>query len=224
MDRKLGILVLGIAGLLALIVVIARVDLFKLAESLSYPGVFLVSLIGAVSIVYPIPYTLVIVFMGANPLFNPLFVAISAGLGSAIGELFGYTLGYYGRAMISEERQRKMDYMLKVFNRYGPAAIFIFALTPLPDDLLFIPLGILRYKLLKIFIPCLLGKISMSLILAYGGQIFTNIVETLFGGNGWLTTIITSALLILIMIAMLKIDWEKIFEKHVAKEKGTNKK
>jgi len=194
----------------------------NLAIQLGYPGVFLISLIGAVSIVYPIPYALVIVWMGA--ILNPFFVAISAGLGSAIGELFGYTLGYYGRAIISKERQRKMDYMLKVFNRYGPLAIFIFALTPLPDDLLFIPLGILRYKLLKVFIPCLLGKISMSFILAYGGQIFTNIIAILFGGNGWLTAVVTSVLLILIMIAMLKIDWEKIFEKHVAKEKEADKK
>lgn len=188
----------------------------NLAIQLGYPGVFLVSLIGAVSIVYPIPYTLVILWMGA--ILNPFFVAIAGGLGSAIGELFGYTLGYYGRAIISKERRRKMDYMLKVFNRYGPLAIFIFALTPLPDDLLFIPLGILRYKLLKIFIPSLLGKISMSFILAYGGQIFTNIIETLFGGSSLLTTIVTSVLLILIMIVMLKIDWEKIFEKQVAKE------
>ena len=196
----------------------------NLAIQMGYPGVFLVSLIGAVSIVYPIPYALVIVFMGANPLFNPFFIAISAGLGSAIGELFGYALGYYGRAIISKERQRKMDYMLKVFNRYGPLAIFIFALTPLPDDLLFIPLGILRYKLLKVFIPCLLGKISMSFILAYGGKIFKDIIQTLFGGNPLFTAIVTSVLLLLIMIAMLKIDWEKIFEKHMAKEKGTNKK
>lgn len=181
----------------------------NLAIQLGYPGVFLVSLIGAMSIVYPIPYALVIVWMGANPLFNPFFVAVAAGLGSAIGELFGYTLGYYGRAAISQERQRKMDYMLKVFSRYGPLAIFIFALTPLPDDLLLIPLGILRYKIVKVFIPCLLGKLSMSFILAYGGQLFSNILGTLFGGSGWLTTIVTSVLLILIMVAMLKIDWEK---------------
>jgi len=225
MTRKLVILALSIVGLLALSVVIARVDLLKLAEALSYLGVFLVSFIGAVSIFYPVPYALIIVWMGAraNSFFGVFFVAIAGGLGSAIGELFGYTLGYYGRAIISKERQRKMDYMLKVFNRYGPLAIFIFALTPLPDDLLFIPLGMLRYKLLKVFIPCLLGKLSMSFILAYGGQVFKSIIEILFGGSGWLTAIVTSVLLILIMIAMLKIDWEKIFEKHVAKEKADKK-
>lgn len=222
MTRKLWILALGIAGLLTLGVILARVDLMKLAETLSYPGVFLVSLIGAVSIIYPIPYALVIVWMGT--ILNQFFVAIAAGLGSAIGELSGYALGYYGRAAISKERQRKMDSMLKFFNRYGPLAIFIFALTPLPDDLLFIPLGILRYKIVKVFIPCLLGKLSMSFILAYGGRFFTNIVNILFGGNGWLTAIVTSILLILIMVAMLKIDWEKILEKQMKKEKETNKK
>jgi len=31
--------------------------------------------------------------------------------------------------------------------------------------------------------------------------------------------VITSALLIIIIVAMIKIDWEKIFEKHVGAEK-----
>jgi len=218
MTRKLAILALSIAGLLALIVVIARVDLFKLAEALSYPGVFVVSLIGAVSIVYPIPYTLVILLMGASGRFNPLLIAISGGFGSAIGEFFGYVLGYYGRALVSEERQKKMDYMVKVFDRYGPWAIFAFALTPLPDDLLLIPLGIMRYKFIKAFIPCLLGKLSMCFILAYGGQLFKGTLEIVFSGGGWLATILTSVLLVVIMVLMLRIDWEKVFEKYVAKE------
>ena len=58
-----------------------------------------------------------------------------------------------------------MNYMVKLFDRYGPAAIFFFALTPLPDDLLFIPLGVMRYPFLKAFIPALFGKTLMMFIL-----------------------------------------------------------
>lgn len=186
------------------------------ALQFGYLGIFLISLIGAVSIVYPVPYTIVILLMGG--ILNPFFVAIAGGFGSAIGELFGYAMGYYGRALVSEERQRKMNYMVKVFDRYGPLAIFAFALTPLPDDLLFIPLGIMRYKLIKAFIPCLLGKLSMCFILAYGGQLFKGVIEIIFGEGGWLGAILTTVLLIVIIVLMLRIDWEKVFEKYVAKE------
>ena len=178
-----------------------------------YLGVFIISFIGSVSVVFPIPYTIVIYLLGA--VLNPVLVAISGGVGSALGEFSGYALGYYGRAVVSEERRRKMDYMVKLFARYGPAAIFFFALTPLPDDLLFIPLGVMHYPFWKAFMPALLGKVLMTFILAYSGQQSIAIIETLFGGSGLLGVVITSALLILIIVAMVKIDWEKLFEKHV---------
>ena len=183
----------------------------SLAIQYGYLGVFLISFIGAASIIFPIPYTIVIFYLGSLRVFNPLLLAISGGAGSALGEFFGYFLGYYGRVILSEERQRKLNYIMRVFNRYGALAIFIFALTPLPDDLLFIPLGIMRYRFLKAFIPCFIGKILMCLILAYGGYLSIDIVERLFGEvGGYLGIIISTVLLIVVLILMVKIDWEKI--------------
>ena len=154
---------------------------------------------------------------------NPLLLTVAGGLGSGVGEFSGYILGYYGRSAISEKQQRKMDFMIRVFNRYGPITIFLFALTPLPDDLLFIPLGILRYKFVKAFIPCILGKTLMCAILAYGGKKFNDILSMIFGESTpemkLLISIITAIALILILVAMLKIDWEKVFEKYVSKER-----
>jgi len=188
------------------------------AVQFGYLGVFIISFIGSVSVVFPIPYTIVIYLLGA--VMDPLFVAVSGGLGSALGEFSGYVLGYYGRTVVNEERRRKMDYMVKVFDRYGPAAIFLFALTPLPDDLLFIPLGVMRYSFLKAFIPALFGKMLMTFILAYSGQQSITIIKTIFGGSGLLGTVITVALLVVIIVAMIKIDWEKIFEKRLCAEEG----
>jgi membrane protein YqaA with SNARE-associated domain len=185
----------------------------QFAHQFGYLGVFIISFIGSVSVVFPVPYTIVIYLLGA--VLDPFLVAVSGGLGAALGEFSGYALGYYGRTVVSEERRRKMDYMVKVFDRYGPVSIFLFALTPLPDDLLFIPLGVMRYPFWKAFIPALFGKTLMTFILAYSGQRSIELIETLFGGSGLLGTVITSALLILIIVAMIKIDWEKLFEKHV---------
>ena len=188
----------------------------QFALHFGYWGVFLISLVGALSIIFPIPYTLVIYLLGS--VLDPLLVAVSGGLGSALGEFSGYALGYYGRAVLSEERRRKMDYMMKVFHHYGFAAIFFFALTPLPDDLLFIPLGIMRYRFVKAFIPALLGKMLMCFILAYSGHFFVGVIEVVFGEGGWLGVVITSAFLIIVIVAILKIDWEKVFEKYVGAE------
>ena len=185
----------------------------QFALQFGYLGVFIISFIGSVSVVFPVPYTLVIFFLGSS--LNPFLVAVSGGLGSALGEFSGYALGYYGRTVVSEERRRKMNYMMKLFDRYGPAAIFFFALTPLPDDLLFIPLGVMRYPFWKAFIPALLGKTLMTFILAYSGQQSIDLIRSLLGGSGDLVIAVTLVLLIVIIVAMIKIDWEKLFEKHV---------
>jgi len=186
-------------------------------EQFGYLGVFMISFIGSLSVIFPIPYTIVIFILGS--VLDPFFVAISGGLGAALGEFSGYALGYYGSKIVSKERRRKMDYMLRVFNKYGPVTIFLFALTPLPDDLLFIPLGVMRYPLLKAFVPALLGKISMTFILAYSGQRSIDLIMTVFGEAGWIGTVTTIGLLILVIVVMIRTDWEKLFEKRFGSKK-----
>jgi len=183
------------------------------AQTYGYLGVFLVSLIGSSSVIIPIPYTVIIFSLGMQKdLFNPFFLAVSGGIGSAIGEFVGYFLGYFGRTVIGEKQKKKMNYILKLFNKYGAVSIFAFALTPLPDDLLFIPLGIMRYNFVKAFVPCIVGKMLMCLIVAYGGYLSIDAIEALFGGGGGPLTIVASTVLMaIVIIAMFKIDWEKVF-------------
>jgi membrane protein DedA with SNARE-associated domain len=187
--------------------------------SLSYFGIFLLALVGAMSIFVPIPYTVVIFWLGKDG-WDPFLLMIAGGFGAAVGELSGYVLGYYGRKVISEERLRKMSYLIKAFGRYLPIAVFLFAFTPLPDDLLFIPLGILRYKLFRVFIPSLLGKSIMCFTLAYLGKHLGKIVEDvillIFGeGSGWIGSVILFVLLIIVLVILFKVDWEKVLVKYV---------
>jgi len=188
---------------------------YQTAIQFSFLGVFFISLIGAMVIVVPIPYTLVIFWLGQAG-WDPLFLMIAGGFGSAVGELAGYFLGYYGRRLISEERQKRMDYLLKLLGKYTPVAIFLFALTPLPDDLLFIPIGLLRFNILKAFIPALLGKFLMIYLVAYFGRIGGNFITSIFGSEGnLLGSVITTILLIAVILALYRIDWEKVFIKYV---------
>ena len=194
------------------------------AVQYGYLGVFLISLLGAMSIFVPIPYTLVIFILGASSSFDPLLIAVAAGLGSAIGEFSGYLLGVGGRKVIGDKYKKKMDFITKLFKKYGSIAIFIFALTPLPDDLLFIPLGVMRYSLLRAFIPALLGKFFSNLIIAYSGRLSLDIVKNIFGVEGegmslLIGTIIGILLLVVVLIIMFKVDWEKYFAKYVNEPK-----
>jgi len=202
--------------------------LYTFATQYGYLGIFLISLIGAMSIFVPIPYTVVIFILGGLETFDPLLIAVAAGLGSAIGEFSGYLLGAGGRKVIGNRYKKRMDFITKLFKKYGSIAIFIFALTPLPDDLLFIPLGVMRYSLIRAFIPALLGKFFSSLIIAYSGRLSLDIVKNIFGVEGegmslLIGTVIGIVLLIIVIIIMFKLDWEKHFGKYVDEPKSNGK-
>jgi len=191
------------------------------AYQYGYFGIFLISLLGASSIIFPIPYTVIIFALGNT--FEPIWIAVAAGLGAAIGEILGYLIGVGGGKFISEKYHGKMESVTKVIERYGWIYIFVFALTPLPDDLLFIPLGVMRYGLLRAFVPALIGKFLMSAIVAYSGRFSVQVIKEVFGiESSWISLtigiILGLALLISIIILRSKIDVEAHLEKYVKKE------
>jgi membrane protein YqaA with SNARE-associated domain len=199
----------------------------SLSGAYGYFGIFIISLIGAVSIFFPIPYTVVIFTLGEK--FEPLWIAVAAGIGSAIGEFSGYLLGVGGRKAISEKYKKKMDFLVKVFNKYGSITIFLFALTPLPDDLLFIPMGVMRYSVIRAFIPALIGKFCMNLIVAYSGRFSIQIIRNIFGvESDWVSALIAMViaivLLIVVFVVMFKVNWEKYFEKYVINKEDSGGK
>jgi membrane protein DedA with SNARE-associated domain len=200
----------------------------------SYLGIFLISLLGATSIFVPIPSSVVIFVLGGLPsetggwMFEPLWIAVAAGTGAAIGELSGYLIGFGGRRVIGERYKKKMDILMRLFKRFGPVVIFVFALTPLPDDLLFIPLGVMRYSLVSAFIPALLGKFVSNLIVAYAGRFSVGIIKDVFGVEGegaaaLVGIILALVLLIVVFIIMFKVDWEKRAEKYLNETEKSGK-
>jgi membrane protein DedA with SNARE-associated domain len=200
----------------------------------SYLGIFLISLLGATSIFVPIPSTVVIFILGGlqvgNPFtwaFDPVLIAVFAGAGAATGEFSGYLIGLGGRKVIGNRTKKKIDILMKLFKRFGPIVIFVFALTPLPDDLLFIPLGMMRYSLPVAFISALLGKFLSNLIIAYAGRLSLQVIIDIFrlegeGTSLLIGTIITVVLLVVVFVIILKVDWEKRVEKYLRAPKNNN--
>jgi membrane protein YqaA with SNARE-associated domain len=189
-------------------------------DQYGYLGIFFISLLGSMSLFVPIPYTIAIFVLCGLSGFEPLWIALAAGAGASLGEFSGYLIGVGGRKAISGKYRKKMDFLMKLFKKFGPIAIFIFALTPLPDDLLFIPLGVMRYSLIRAFIPAFIGKFFSNLIIAYSGRWSLEIISTIFGlegeGSSFLVgTIIGIILMIIVIIIMFKVDWEKRFSKYL---------
>lgn len=154
--------------------VLDAATLISLVQTFGYLGVFVGSILTSLTLFIPVPGFLFIVTAGA--LLNPFWVGIVAGIGAAIGEMVGYPIGRginYGLKKKQKIKHNRGTFLLvrKWFGKKrGPLIIFLFALSPLPDDFVVIFCGLIKYDVRKLFASLLAGKILFSLALAYAGH------------------------------------------------------
>ena len=184
---------------------------FEALQAYGYVGAFLISVLGSLIPFLPVPYLIPIVLMSKT--LDPLLLGILAGIGGAIGKLTSYGLGRFGRRLLKEERRRKMTILGRAIGKYGALAVFLFALTPLPDDIIYIPIGLAGFDLIKFMFANALGKIILSWIVAYGGRLYFDLAGIFLGQGGGLTaTFIALIAMIIITIFLLRIDWEEVMK------------
>jgi membrane protein YqaA with SNARE-associated domain len=181
-----------------------------LVTNYGYAGAFLISIFGNFTIFFPVPFTITIYAFGAT--LNPLLLGLVCGIGSTIGEASAYLVGMGGRKVIEGRFEERLESAKRLIERYGATIIFIFALLPLPDDVILIPLGVLRYDLKKALGAMFLGKTIMLTFVAYAGRYSYTFVKDIFESGGVLGGIASVALLVIILVAMMKIDWTRFID------------
>jgi len=179
-------------------------------QSYGYAGAFLISIFGNLTIFFPVPFTITIYAFGAT--LDPLLLGLVCGLGSTIGEFSAYLVGRGGRELIDERYGRRLEGAKMLVQRYGMLVIFLFAALPLPDDLILIPLGMLRYSLRKALVAAFLGKVVMCVTIAYAGRFSFVLVRDLFESGGIWGAVVSVVLLALLLVAMIKIDWTQFIK------------
>jgi membrane protein YqaA with SNARE-associated domain len=182
----------------------------NLVTTYGYAGAFIISLFGNFTIFFPVPFVLTIYAFGAK--LNPLLLGLACGFGSTIGEFSAYLVGRGGRKVIDNRYGKQLENARKLVERYGVIIIFLFAILPLPDDVILIPLGMMRYDLKKAMIAMFTGKTVMCIGIAYAGKYSYTIIRDLFETSGILGGFLSVFLLIFIIILLLTIDWTKFLK------------
>ena len=153
----------------------------SIAVTWGYLGIFLISLIGSATILFPVPAFFVVFASGA--VLNPWLVGIAAGAGSALGELTGYGIGFAGEKAISKKHEKWLKRANEWAGKYKMfTVIVIFAATPLPDDIVGILCGVIKYDVKRFFLASLTGKLIMNVSIALGGYYGLQWVIAVFGG------------------------------------------
>lgn len=194
--------------------------LVNISLLMGYPGAFIVSFLGNATILLPFPYVgIPFVLGGLRELvpdafvFDPWLVGLIAGLGAALGEMVSYLVGYGGGTLIDEDQKNGFRNFVQKYPSATPLALWFLAVTPIPDDVLLVPLGAAKYPMWKVFVPQLIGKTMFLTAIAWAGRIGMDWISVLLGGtdlNNAFTKSVEVIGLLLVIVAiyvLVRTDW-----------------
>lgn len=100
--------------------------------------------------------------------------------------------------------------------KWVPLIVFLFALTPLPDDILFLPLGMIGFSFWKVIIPGALGKCFTIALYMFYPILIGSAAESL-GGDVIMESVILG-LTATIILGLMMYDWNLLLPKIEAYE------
>ncbi len=191
-------------------------DLFPLSPEVGYLGLSLVSFLGSLIPFVPVPSFILLATMAVGDQFNlHVLVFLSAVLSAGAKQVIFY-LSYGGRRIISEKSKQRMKPFQNLVRRYGAAAAFAAAATPIPDDLVYVPLGLAKYNPRRFFVATLAGKIVLHYVIVLtshflGLSLVEPLLEEIEDPNTiYLGMIAFGAMMTVSVVLLLRLDWPKL--------------
>lgn len=191
-------------------------ELFSFYDDFGYLGILLISFVGSIVVFVPIPYFPVLITAAFNNNLDPTLISLSSAIGAVIAKLIIFYASYYGRNILSSKIKGKMVPLQRLLGRYGAIGAFIAAVSPIPDDIVYIPLGLAKYNPLKFAVATFLGKFLFNEVFVLGaiylGKPFVNNLLSNSTNTDYLVAVTIGSMVVLgiIIYFALKIDWAKI--------------
>ena len=194
-------------------------ELFPFTPEVGYLGLAIVSFFGSLIPFVPIPSFILVATMAVGEQFDIHVLVLIAALTSTAAKQIIFYISYGGRKIISEKTKKRMKPFQKLVKRYGGSAAFVAAATPIPDDLVYIPLGLAKYNPKRFFVATLSGKIvlyyAIVLISHYMGlsllePILQDIKDPL---PVYIGIIILGLGMTITVILLLRLNWERILSR-----------
>ena len=191
-------------------------ELFPFTPEVGYLGLTIVSFFGSLIPFVPVPSFLLLATMAVGTQFDIHILAIIAAFTATAAKQIIFYISYGGRKIISEKTKKRMKPFQKLVKRYGGTAAFVAAATPIPDDIVYIPLGLAKYDPRKFFVATLLGKLVLCYVVVLishymGLSVLEPILEEIKDPLPvYIGIIILGAAMTITVILLLRLDWTKI--------------
>jgi len=190
--------------------------IFPFAPEVGYIGLTLVSFFGSLIPFVPLPSFLLLATMSVGDQFDLHIIALISAFTATGAKIIVFSVSYGGRRIIGEKSRKRMRPFERLIKKYGAAAAFFAAATPMPDDLIYVPLGLAKYNPKRFIVATLAGKIVLSYIIVFGSHYFgLSLVEPFLEDIEDVSTIyigiaVFAAIMTAVVILLLKLDWQRI--------------
>jgi membrane protein YqaA with SNARE-associated domain len=145
------------------------------------------------------------------PSADPFTLGFLVALGSAFAKGVHYIVSFFIGGHLSEKRKRRLEADKMKVRRWAILLLYIAAASPIPDEPIVIPLGLMKYSPAKFFLSYFLGKISITIIGAYLGDVTGTYFSTWLSQEAMVT--ISVILTIIITVILLKVDLGKLAQR-----------
>jgi len=190
--------------------------LFPFAPEVGYIGLTLVSFFGSLIPFVPLPSFLLLATMSVGDQFDLHALAIISAVTATAAKVIVFSVSYEGRRIMSQKSRNRMRPFERLVKRYGAAAAFFAAATPIPDDLIYVPLGLAKYNPKRFFIATLTGKLVLSYVIVFvSHHLGLSLVEPILEDVTDVSTIyigmaVFAAMMTSVVVLLLRLDWPRI--------------
>jgi len=191
-------------------------ELFPFTPEVGYLGLTIVSFFGSLIPFVPIPSFVLVATMAVGEQFDIHILVLIAAITSTAAKQIIFYVSYGGRKIISEKTKKRMLPFQKLVKRYGGSAAFVAAATPIPDDLVYIPLGLAKYNPKRFFVATLSGKFVLYyVIVLISHYMGLSLLEPVLQGIDdplpvYIGIIALGAAMTIVVILLLRLNWERI--------------
>ena len=191
-------------------------EIFPFTPEVGYLGLTIVSFFGSLIPFVPIPSFVLVATMAVGEQFDIHALVLIAALTATGAKQIIFYASYGGRKIISEKTKKRMKPFQKLVKRYGGSAAFVAAATPIPDDLVYIPLGLAKYNPKRFFVATLLGKFVLYyVIVLISHYMGLSLLEPVLQGIDdplpvYIGIIALGAAMTIVVILLLRLNWERI--------------
>jgi membrane protein DedA with SNARE-associated domain len=194
-------------------------DIFPFAPDDGYLILALVNFFGSLIPFVPLPGFLFLATMSVGNQYDLHVLAIVSAVTATVAKQIIFFISFGGRKMMNKKTRIRMRPFERLVKRYGAAAAFVAAATPLPDDIIFVPLGLAKYNPKRFFIATLTGKLILSyVIVLISHNIGLSFIEPFLENVDdatpvYIGIVIFAVIMTAMIVILLKLDWQRVMGK-----------